>query len=373
MRPAGLFVATLATASTCAPLPPALPAERPPPTEVWLDRDEVARAGIAIAVAEMHDVSDVLVTPGRVAFDENRVSHILSPVSGQVRTIDGRLGAHVAKGHTLAVIASPDLGQATSDLDKARASLISAEHAYARQREMWPARATTLSDLEQAEDDLNSARAEQARATQKVALFHAGRAVTQAYDLKSPIAGEILAREVNPGLQVQGIYDGGTSPELFTVGDLDEVWVFSAVHEAEFARVHAGVNAEISVIRGDRPYAGFVDWVSGSLDPQTRTASLRCVISNRDEQLKPEMFGTVTVTATPIRALAIPRQALLHLGGATIVFFDRGLAPDARTRYERLPVTADEDIRGDYVPVTQGVELGDHVVTHGIAALAAKM
>lgn len=373
MRCAGLFVATLATACTCARLPPALPPERPPRNEVWLDHDEVARAGIAIAVAEPHDVSDVLVTPGRIAFDENRVTHILSPVSGQVRAIDGKLGARIAKGHTLAVIASPDLGLATSDLDKARASLIAAEHAYVRQRDMWPARATTLTDLEQAEDDLNSARAEQARAAQKVALFHAGTAVTQAYDLKSPIAGEILAREVNPGLQVQGIYDGGTSPELFTVGDLDKVWVFSAVHESDLARVHVGARAEISLIGSDGPFEGFVDWVSGSLNPQTRTATLRAIIENRHEQLKPEMFGTVTVTATPIRALAIPREALVHLGGTTLVFFERGLAPDARERYERLPVTADEDSRGDYVPVTHGVELGDHVVTHGMGVLAAKM
>ena len=373
MRPADLFALAVASAMTCVPPQPPLEPDRPPPTEAWLDQDELARAGIAIAIAAEHDVNDVLVTPGRVAFDEDRVSHVFSPVSGQVRSIDGELGAPVARGHTLAVIASPDLGQATADLRKAQAALVAVQHAYDRQRQLWQSRATTLVELEQAKDDWRSAQAEHSRAAQKVALFHAGSAVSQTFDLKSPLDGEVLARVVNPGLQVQGIYSGGTSPELFTVGDLEEVWVFSAVHQADFARVRVGAHAEVALVSGDRPFVGFVDWISGALDPQTRTATIRCVIRNRGAELKPEMYGTVTVSATPVRALAIPRESIVRLGG-TPSSSSTAVSPPTRVqRFERPSRTADEDVAGDFVPVTHGVELGDHVVTQGMVALSAKM
>jgi cobalt-zinc-cadmium efflux system membrane fusion protein len=348
-----------------------------PRNEAWLDTDEVARADIRVTVAEEHVISNVLVTPGRVAFDENRVAHVFSPVNGQVRSIDGELGAHVSRGHTLAVIASPDLGQATADLDKALAGLVAMQHAKTRQSTLWQARATTLADVQQSLDDWRTAQAEQQRAVQKVMLLHAGGGVSQGYELKSPLDGDILARNVNPGLQIQGIWNGGTAPELFTVGDLEEVWVFSAVHEADFARVQVGARAEVSMRGVATPYEGFVDWVSGSLDPQTRTATLRCVVRNRGaqdlEQLKPEMLVVVSVDARPERALAIPRPSIVHLGGASLVFFDRGLSPDARERFERLPIIANEYGNGYFVPVTLGVELGDRIVTRGMAALSAKM
>ena len=372
MSPGGLSAAAAALAATCLPQTPSVLPEKPPATEAWLDTGEVAKAAIAIDVASEHDVDDVLVTPGRVTFDENHVSHVVTPVSGQVVRIEGQLGAHVAKGFTLAVIASPDVGQTTADLGKADASLIAAQHAYARQRALWPARATTLGDLEQAQDALRSARAERDRAAQRAYLLHTSGAVSQSFELRSPIAGEVLARDVTPGLQVQGVYDGGTSPELFTVGDLDEVWVFSAVREQEFGRVHVGAHAELAVVGLD-PFVGFVDWVSGSLDPQTRTATLRCVIRNRREQLKPEMYGAVAVSTEPLRALAVPRQAIVHLGGTTVLFFDRGLAPDARQRFERLPVTVEEDTPGFYVPVFQNVLPGDRIVTRGMEAIMARM
>jgi cobalt-zinc-cadmium efflux system membrane fusion protein len=373
VRRAGLFAVAVAIAVRCSPPAPPLAPRGAPGNEAWLDADEVARADIGVTVAEEHVISNVMVTPGRVAFDENRVAHVFSPVNGQVRAIDGELGAHVARGHTLAVIASPDLGQATADLGKALADLVATQHAKTRQSTLWQARATTLADVQQAMDDWRTAQAEEQRAVQKVVLLHAGGAVSQSFEVKSPLDGKILARGVTPGLQIQGIWNGGTAPELFTVGDLEEVWVFSAVHEADFARVQVGAHAEVSVRGVTTPYEGYVDWVSGALDPQTRTATLRCVVRNRGEELRPEMLIVVAVDARPERALAIPRPSIEHMGGASLVFFDRGLSPDARERFERLPIIANEYGSGYFVPVTQGVELGDRVVTRGMAALSAKM
>jgi cobalt-zinc-cadmium efflux system membrane fusion protein len=344
-----------------------------PPGEVWLASDEVARAGIASDPVADHGIDDVLVTSGRVSFDEQRVAHVTSPVSGRVVEIEGMLGAHVKKGQTLALLHSPDLGDATSALSKAMADLIATEHAYRRAKDLRSGGGASEQTVEQTEDAWRQAKAEVERAQEKVALFHAGHAVTQSYPLVSPIEGDILARNINPGIELQGTYAGGNLPELFTVGDLEEVWVFADVYETDLGRVQAGQKVEVSVVGIPATFAGHIDYLSSMLDPQTRTARLRCTIPNHEGRLKPEMYGTIRVSVAPRQALAIPRSAILHLGGQQLVFVERGLASDGRQRYERLPIIADETGNNPFVAVEHGLEKGDHVIVKGADALSSKV
>jgi len=378
------------------------PSPGPPPGEAWLAPADVERAGVVVERAAEQDIDSVLVTGGRVTFDEARVAHVLSPLSGRVVRIFAELGAHVRKGQALALIESPDLGSATSDLNKATAALIAAEHARRRIIELRQANAASEAALEQAENAWRQAMAERERAAQKVALLHAGPNVSQAYALTSPIEGDVLARNVTPGLNLQGTYSGGTSPELFTVGDLDWVWLMGDVYETDIARVREGAAVEVTVTGLPDTLHGKVDWISDVLDPQTRTARLRCVIPNPDGRLKPEMYGTVRVSVAPVRALAVPRTALVRLGEHTFVFLDRGASPDGRRRFERVPVSVDEGApaagptapvgatgaapptvpagappatggAAPWVPVTHGLEPGELVVVRGAQALSARL
>jgi cobalt-zinc-cadmium efflux system membrane fusion protein len=359
-------------AANCTPSRAAsLPAT--PPGEVWLRADEITGAGIAVLPVEEHGIDDVLVTSGRISFDEERVAHVTSPVSGRVVRIDGELGAHIKRGQTLALIRSPDLGDTTADLAKAEAELIATEHAFRRAKVLREGGGASDAIVEQAKDAWGIAKAEVERAQEKVALFHAGRGVTENYPLTSPIEGDILARTVTPGFEIQGTYSGGSLPELFTVGDLGDVWVFAEVYEMDLARVHAGQHVELSVTGVAKVFEGKIDYVANMLNPQTRTARLRCTIPNPEHSLEPEMYGTVRVSVAPIQALAVPRAAILHLAGQSLVFVEQGLAPDGRTRYERLPIVVDESGEAPFIPVQHGLDRGQRVVTKGGDALSTRL
>src|SRR5262249_15380098 len=146
-------------------------------------------------------------------------------------------------------------------------------------------------DFETAQDNHRKAKAEMERARHKAALFRraAGDDVTQGFTLRAPIEGEVIARNVNPGVEVQGQYSGGTAVELFTVGELDSVWVLADVFEMDLARVRRGAPVTIKVVAyPDRAFQGQVDYITGALDPTTRTARIRCSIANPDRALKPE-------------------------------------------------------------------------------------
>jgi cobalt-zinc-cadmium efflux system membrane fusion protein len=346
---------------------------QPPAGEAWLTPQQVKNANLVVKDVADQDVGGAVVTSGKVTFDDLRVAHVFSPVTGRVVRIEAQPGQRVKKGAPLAVIESPDVGNAFSDLAKAHADLEAAERDYKRQKELFDAHAASQKDYETSLDNFQKAKAELSRAQKKAQLLRGGGAdsVTQEYTLRAPIDGEVVSRNLSPGMEVVGQYSQGNALELFTVGELDHVWVIADVYEMDLGRVKKGARVTVRVVSyPNRIFEGAVDYVSGQLDPTTRTAKMRCTIPNPDRDLKPEMYATVSVSVAERKALAIPRSAMLRLGDQTVVFVQMGTAPNGQIRFERRPVAVDEDEGGDYLPVTHGLERGEKIVTSGAILLA---
>jgi cobalt-zinc-cadmium efflux system membrane fusion protein len=344
--------------------------------EIWLSADQVKEAHITETPVGLEDVDDTILTSGRVTFADVKVGHVFSPVTGRIMGVSVKLGQHVKKGDALAVIQSPDIGQFSSDLSKAVADLIAAERDYKREKELWQKHATSQKDFETAEDTYRKARAEKDRAQQKASMLHSGAidVVSQSFTLTSAIDGEVLVRNLSIGVEVQGQYSGGSSQELFTIGELDEVWVIADLYELDMARVPVGTPASVKVVAyPDKTFEGKVDWVSGMLDPATRTAKMRCVFENKDRLLKPEMYATVTVSVEARKELAIPKGSAIRIGPETLVFVQRGNTPDGRLRFQKLPVSIDEGEGGHWLPISKGIAEGDRVVTSGAVLLSGML
>jgi cobalt-zinc-cadmium efflux system membrane fusion protein len=345
-----------------------------PPGQVWLKPAEVLDAKIEVQSVGPQVVEDSVLTSGVVSLDDQRSGHVFTPVTGRVIKILAQLGEQVKKGDPLATIESPDVGSAVSDAHKAEADLIAADHNVRRKKELFEAQAASEADVEASEDSYRNAKAELERAQQKQFLLRVGNvdAVTQTYTLAAPIDGEVLLRNITPGVEVQGQYSGGTTQELFTIGQLDRVWVLGDVYEIDIGRVHVGTPAKVTVLAyPDAVFEGRVDWVSGSLDPVTRTAKVRCTFENHDKLLRPSMYSTVRITVDQRKALAVPRGALLRLGEYKMVFVQLGVV-DGYVRYERLPVEI-VDGEGPWLEVTHGLDLGQQVVVSGAATLSQKI
>jgi cobalt-zinc-cadmium efflux system membrane fusion protein len=359
-----------------------------PPGQVWLTPAEIAAAKIEVAKASEQLVEDTIVTSGTISLDDLRTGHVFPPVTGRVVKIVADLGQRVKKGDPLATIESPDIGNAVSDVHKAEADLIAAEHDLRRKRDLYAEKAASAAELESSEDAERNAKAELERARQKQFLLRVGNVdtVTQTYTLASPLDGEVLLRNINPGIEVQGQYSGGAGNtcvpglastqacgELFTIGELDKVWVLSDLYEVDFARVRVGARARVkSIANPDREPEGVVDWISGSLDPNTRTAKMRCTFDNPEKLLRPMMYSTVQISVNPRQALAIPRSALVRLGEYDVVFIEVGEG-DGRRKFERLPVEVAESRSGVYVEVKHGIEPGQNVVVNGAVALSQRL
>ncbi len=365
--------------AACSPAPPPETAKetgpKVPDGQAWLTEQQIHDSKLTVTEVATHIVDDRVSTSGRVTFDDLRVAHVFSPVTGRVTKILVQPGQQVKKGDPLLVIESPDVGQAFSDLDKAQADLTAAEHDYARQRDLVASKAGPQSVLEVSEDNWRKAVTEVERAKQKARLFTTASAnrVTQEYVLRAPITGEVISRTINLGTEVQGQYSGGQAVELFTIGDISTVWVMADLFELDQARVQKGAAVTVTVAGSPKhPFPGTVEWISDALDPTTRTAKVRCVVANNDPafRLKPEMFAQASIEASAIEALSVPRSGVLRLGEQTVVYVEVGKAPDGRRVFERRPVAVNEDLSAPFIPVTRGLKAGDKVVSEGAVLLS---
>lgn len=362
----------------CAALGCNHPASAPPPLtpagEAWLTADQVKHK-LKIEPVGDHPVGGIIPASGKITFVDERVTHIFSPVTGRLTKILANPGERVKKGQPLAVILSPDVGSAFSDLAKAQADLTAAEHDDKRKRELYEAHAGSQFDAEQAHNNYLKARAEMERAQKKARLLKGGSVdtVTQEFTLKSLIDGLVIMRAANPGLEVQGAYSGNTPVELFTVGELDQVWALADVYEMDLARVQKGQRVTVKVVAyPNKIFEGHVEYITGALDGTSRTAKVRCSIANPELELKPEMYATIAVYTTGHQALSVPRAAVLRVGDQLVVFAekkdDKGnpmRGPKGEVIFVRKDVAIDEDEDGDWVAIKGGVERGDRIVTSG--------
>jgi len=346
-----------------------------PPGQAWLTEAQIRDAKILVAPVDEQDVDDTILTSGKVTFDDTRVAHVVSPVSGRVTRIDAALGERVKAGAPLAIIDSPDIGIASSDVGKAMADLTAAEHDYHRKKDLFDQHAVSQADYEAAEDNYAKAKAELDRARQKLRTLHGGgSSVTQGFALTAPFEGEVIARSVSPGTEVQGQYGGGTAVELFTIGELDRVWVIADVYEMDLARVKIGSPVQVNVVAyPNKIFESKVDWISGTLNEATRTVQVRATFDNADRLLKPNMYATVSLSVDQKKALALPHDAIIRMGDQTVVFVEVGKTPDGRVKFERRPIAVDEGEGSKWVPVEHGIDKGAQIVVSGGILLSGMM
>jgi cobalt-zinc-cadmium efflux system membrane fusion protein len=363
-----LLIAAAIEVAGCSSAAVATVAEKAPPGEAWLTPRQVKDLDVKIETVTDQPVGGTIRAVARVTFDDLRVAHVFSPVTGRITKILTQPGQQVKKGQALCAIQSPDLGSAMSDLAKAEATLLQAEKDWQRQKELIEQQAASRRDYESAQAVYFNAKAEVTRAQRKAKLLRQGSldTVTQEFTLQSPIDGEIIMRGANPGLEVQGQYTGGATVELFTIGKLDRVWVLADVFEMDLPRVKNGTPVSVSVIGyPGETFPGHVEWISGALDPTSRTAKVRCSIDNRALKLKPEMYGTALLTVDVDRKLAVKRSAVFTLGDQSVAFVQAGTTPDGQLRFARRIVAVEETEGGDLLPIKQGLQRNDRVVSSG--------
>ena len=314
--------------------------------QIYIAPERQQLIGVKTAVAGLKALAKEIRTVGRVAYDETKITHIHTKVSGYVEDVFvDYVGKAVNAGDPLFSIYSPDLVATQQEyLLALKSNALLKDSAFpwisggsnnlleaARQRLL-------LWDISPAEID----------ALEKSAQ------VKRAMNIYSHVSGVVTERQAyHHGKYVTPDMD------LYTLVDLSDVWILGEANEADLPSLKIGQMADIEL-----PYSSSVNrrrgqivFISPTLDPKTRTAQVRVEFTNPDLALKPDMFVNFKLNIDLGRRLVVPADAVMDTGTTQYVFVDRG-----QGYFEPRTVQVGPKTEEFYV-IEGGLKSGEQVVT----------
>lgn len=359
-------IAFMLLAACSAPDPPLTRDVRAVNSDV-LDVNTEALKEFVIQPVTVTRLAESLTLPGRIQYGLDGYARIGTPLVGMVKTLQGHLGARVTAGQVLASIESADIGMAYSDFAKAESDLMLTQRSLELSKDLYAVKSLSRKEFDQAQNDFNKAQAEYNRARQRLLILRVSpieiakpgpeRHISTRFDLKSPLKGVIVEKNVSLG-QVVGQDPAQT---LFTVADLDVLQVVAEVYERDLRFLRAGMPVTVTVESfPGQTFPGQLVHVGEFVDPASRTIRLRCDVSNIGYRLKPEMFARVQVLlASAPTAVVVPRTAVVRMGAETVVFIQR-----SDTTFERRPIVTGT-VNNDMVEIREGLRDGERIVIKG--------
>ncbi len=360
------------------------------PDRVELPVETQQALGLQFARAERRNPARTIRLTGTVGPDARKVAEIRPLSRGRLGFVSATTGDRVRKGQTLAVYDDIELGDliaqraaAVARLQQAESEAEVARQALDRARQLVEIGALSRAererrqaDYDQALSQIDETKTAVGQLDQKMARLGTapggvepsssgkpGSSPTPVSPLVAPLSGVVIEADASEGEVID------SSDVLFRIADISTVWVQGNLHEENIGLIHRGMQASITVVAyPGRPFKGRVTYVSDLLDPDSRTARVRCEVSNPDWTLKLGMFSTVEIGVDKGRPmLLVPAAALQTVDGESVVFVRR-----SPTEFEKRLVRIGK--KGDgWVEIVGGLSEGAEVVGEGSFRIKAAL
>jgi cobalt-zinc-cadmium efflux system membrane fusion protein len=335
--------------------------------------EKLLREGLVkTATAERRPLETSVPLTGEVRFAERKVTHISPRAEGVIRRVLVALGEKVKVGQPLLEMESAGLGEAESGHLEAEATLRLSRKALDRQSALREEGISSEKEFLAARQEAESAGIRAQAAGDKLrrlglgpseiaGLGKAGPTAAQGrLVIRAPAAGTILDMHAVPGEAAR------PDQNVFTIGDLSQMWVWADVYEGQVRQVlahehHGDMRATVTAkaFPGEA-FPATVDFVAPSMDEKTRTLKVRVGVANPKGKLRAGMFVNVELyLPSGPDALVVPRAALLSDEGRSFVFVRHH-----GEFWVRRPVDTGR-ASGEQMEVTKGLAGGETVATEG--------
>lgn len=230
-----------------------------------------------VPVAHRYVTADVRMV-GKVEYDRTRLAHITAWVAGRLDRLFVEFeGVEVKEGDHMAYIYSEELYTAQEELVSALQS--KAERPSSR----------FLEPLNLAESAREKLRLLGITDKQINEIERRGKPSTH-LTIYSPAGGIVVKKHREEGDRVR------TGDRIYTVADLDHLWVQMDAYESDLPWLRYGQDVEFTTeAYPGEVFHGRIAFIDPVLNEATRTVKVRVNVSNEDGRLKPEMFVRAVV------------------------------------------------------------------------------
>lgn len=316
------------------------------PNEIVMTEAAAKLADIQTMVVSKGKPSKAIYLQGKVQPDERNIAELTARFGGRIEKLFVNFtGQTVRKGQRLAAIYSPDLVTAQRELLEAikmKESYPSLYNAAVSKLKLW---------------NLNDKQIE--------AIVNEGEPMVN-FEVLSPISGTVTMRHVSIGEYVTE----GTS--LFEVINLSKLWVMFDAYESDLPWIKIGdkVSYTLQALPGKK-FESKVTYIDPFIDPRTRVAKVRVEVSNKSQQIKPEMFANGIINskfAENGKEILVPKSSILWTGKRAIVYVKVPNRESPSFIYREVTLGPEA---GSFFVVSNGLEEGEEIAINGVFKIDA--
>lgn len=340
-------------------------------TFVHMDKEQIQKYGIDINNVASGTLKNIVKAPAIIVIPSDQMAHVYPKAAGTVVAAYKNLGENVEPGDLLATIESQEVAETKAGYLAAlkQEGLMFREHA----RELKLADKKISSDQEYAaaQHALESSQIALELAKHKLyalgfnandieAMENAPASQLSVYEVRAPIAGKIIERNITKGSLV------GADQEIFEIGNVAKVWAEINVFPQDRQHMKQGQSVTINSDHGAST-KGDVLFLSPVIDTTTRTSKAIVVVDNADGQWLPGTFtNAAVVTKETPAAMTVSKDSIQNIEGDDCVFVkeEEGFALRQITRGQ-------ED--QENVEVLSGLNPGEKVACKNTFLLKAEL
>ncbi|MBP3472079.1 MAG: efflux RND transporter periplasmic adaptor subunit [Paraprevotella sp.] len=294
---------------------------------------------------------------------------IYPQVGGTLQRLLVTEGQRVKKGQTLFIIDQVPyqaaLNTAKANLESAQASLATAELTYQSTKRLFEQKVVSDFDLQKAQNTLLSAKAAVSQCKAQVTNAQNSLSYTT---VKSPADGVVGTLPYRQGALV-----GSSMPQpLTTVSDNNTMYVYFSLPESQLlsmAREYGTPEEAVAhmpevglqLVDGSMyDLKGKVETISGVIDRNTGSVSLRAVFDNPKHMLFSGSTGNIVVPVEYKDQIIIPQVATVQKQDKYFVF---GIDKDGNAKSIAIKIAPNNNGK-EYI-VTEGLKVGEEIIATG--------
>tara|TARA_Y100000590_G_C15745701_1_gene1021896 strand:- start:4319 stop:5548 length:1230 start_codon:yes stop_codon:yes gene_type:complete len=298
----------------------------------------IQKMGIRVASIKKGRLTRVVRALGQVEFDEPKVSKVNMKFDGWIEKLwVDETGQFVKKGDPLFAVYSPELVASEEEYLSILKKKLTGPHS----KHFIQSAKERLLQFDVPESFIKN-------------IEKTGQ-VSRTTTVRAPRSGYVIHKNAYVGTQFK------KGANLFTLADLNALWVIADVFERDAPWVKVGQTGtiELDYMPGSLKEAK-VDYIYPVLNKKNRTVKIRLVLPNPNVTLKPGMFATIRIHTKPTdESVLVPTEAVIHSGERNIAFIYKGNG-SFEPRELKLGVKGDQ-----YYQVLAGLAEEDKVVISG--------
>lgn len=293
-------------------------------------------------IVKARPMSEDLEVPGSLLPYEETA--IMPEISGRVVSLNVREGNFVSKGVVLAKLFDGDL---QAELKKLQVQLQISEKTVERYGELLK-----IQGISQQEYDLAQLQVNNLKADMDIIRVNISRT-----EVRAPYAGRLGLRNISVGAYVS------PTTTITTLRKVDQLKLEFSVPEKYSNNMKPGNEVKFGLEGEKDKFTARVLATEASIEANTRTLRVRAVVNGNSSRLVPGTFAKVNLQmGKNAESMVIPTQAVIpQARNKRVIIYNGGTA--------KFQIVSTGIRDSSYVQITEGLNIGDTVVTTGLLAI----